>query len=62
MLIVKIEKNNLNRALKTLRRKVKLTKQLKTLRDKKAFTKKSDRLREMKQKAIYKQRMVSDEI
>ena len=56
MLIVEVKKSNVDRALKIMRRKVKLTKQLVKLREGKQFTKKSQRKRVQLQKAKYKQR------
>jgi len=56
MLIVEVKKSNVDRALKIMRRKVKLTKQLVKLREGKQFTKKSQRKRVQLQKAKYKQK------
>ena len=60
MLIVEVKKGNVDRALKVMRRKVKLTKQLFMLRNGKHFTKKSQRKRLQLQKAKYKQRYLDD--
>ena len=56
MLIVEVKKSNVDRALKIMRRKVKLTKQLVKLREGKQFTKKSQRKRVQLLKAKYKQK------
>jgi len=62
MLIVKLEKKtNIEKALKQLKSKVIRTKQLKTLRDRKHFIKKSEKQRLQKGKAIYIQRLRTDE-
>jgi ribosomal protein S21 len=60
MLIVEVKKENVDRALKLLRRKTKLTKQLFKLRDGKHFTKKSQRKRLELQKAKYHQQCLDD--
>lgn len=57
MLIVEVKYENIDRALKVLRRKVKLTKQTFILREKKHFTKKSMGKRLRFQKAIHKQKI-----
>lgn len=62
MLIVKLEKKtNIEKALKQLKSKVIRTKQLKNLRDRKHFTKKSEKQRLQKSKAIYIQKLKTDE-
>ena len=60
MLIVEVRKGNVDRALKIMRRKVKLTKQLFKLRDGKHFTKKSQKKRLQLQKARYRQQYLDD--
>tara|TARA_R100001198_G_scaffold91645_1_gene70101 strand:- start:3 stop:191 length:189 start_codon:yes stop_codon:yes gene_type:complete len=60
MLIVEVRKGNVDRALKIMRRKVKLTKQLFKLRDGKHFTKKSQKKRLQLQKARYKQQYLDE--
>ncbi len=55
MLITKVENGNIEKALKTLKRKVLLTKQTQELRDRKEFTKPSVEKRQMIGKAKYKQ-------
>jgi hypothetical protein len=53
MLIVKVEKDGLSKALKTLKSKVIKTKQNQILFDKKEFVKKSVLVRQQKLKATY---------
>jgi len=60
MLIVEVRKGNVDRALKVMRRKVKVTKQLLKLRNGKHFTKKSQRKRLQLQKARYRQQYLDD--
>ena len=60
MLIVEVKKGNVDRALKIMRRKVKLTKQNVKLRNGKHFTKKSQRKRLKLQKARYRQQYLDD--
>ena len=60
MLIVEVKKGNVDRALKIIRRKVKLTKQLINLRNGRHFTKKSQRKRLQLQKARYRQQYLDD--
>jgi len=60
MLIVEVKKGNVDRALKIMRRKVKLTKQLLKLRQGKHFTKKSERKRLQLQKARYRQQYLDE--
>ena len=60
MLIVEVRKGNVDRALKIMRRKVKLTKHLFKLRDGKHFTKKSQKKRLQLQKARYKQQYLDE--
>jgi len=60
MLIVEVRKGNVDRALKIMRRKVKLTKQLLNLRNGRQYIKKSERKRHQLQKAKYKQIYLDD--
>ena len=60
MLIVEVKKGNVDRALKIMRRKVKLTKQIIKLRQGKHFIKKSERKRLQLQKARYRQQYLDD--
>ena len=60
MLIVEVKKGNVDRALKVMRRKVKVTKQLLKLRNGKHFTKKSQQKRLQLQKARYRQQYLDD--
>jgi|TARA_R110002020_G_scaffold465773_1_gene687771 ribosomal protein S21 len=55
MLIVKVGKNNIEKAIKAMRYKVFKTKQVKTLREQQAFKKKSTRRKEQIHNAIYKE-------
>jgi small subunit ribosomal protein S21 len=55
MLIVEVQNNNIEKALKQYKRKVIKTKQLKTLREDKEFEKKSSRKRKQIAKAKYLQ-------
>ena len=61
MLIVKVQKNNIDRAIKQLRRKVINTQLLKECRKRKHFTKPSIKRREEIQKATYIQEKYGDE-
>lgn len=61
MLIVEVKHGNVDRALKFLRRKVKLTKQHLLLREKRNYIKKSTAKRLEIQKAVYKQKMKDQE-
>ena len=60
MLIVEVKKSNVDKALKIMRRKIKLTKQLVNLRNGRYFTKKSQRKRLQLQKARYRQEYLDD--
>ena len=60
MLIVEVKKGNVDRALKVMRRKVKLTKQIVKLRNGRHFTKKSERKRLQLQKAKYRQQYLDE--
>lgn len=57
MLIVKVDKGGIERAIKKLRSKVRNVKQLQILRENKQFVKPSEKKRLKKQKAIYIQRL-----
>ena len=61
MLIIKVKNNNIDQAIKQLRRKVQNTKQLNLLRDKKQHTKPSISKRLQKQKAVYIQKIKDKE-
>ena len=52
MLIIKVQKGNINRALKQFKRKFRDTKTLQKLRDRKEYTKPSVEKRQAKEKAI----------
>ena len=58
MLIVKIKKNDIEKALKELKSKVIRTRQNSHLNYRKEFTKKSVERRQEKQKAIFKQKFI----
>ena len=61
MLIIKQEKGeNIERMLKRYKKKVDKTKLLKNLRDKKQFTKPSEEKRRKKEKAIYIEKLNSE--
>lgn len=60
MLIVEVKRGNVDRALKVMRRKVKLTKQIVKLRNGRHFTKKSERKRLQLQKARYRQQYLDE--
>mgnify|MGYP003152309489 CR=1 FL=1 len=55
MLIVEVKKGNVDKALKILRRKIKLTKQVLQLRKGRNYIKKSEQKRHQLQKAKYRQ-------
>jgi len=61
MLIVKVHKGNIDRAIKNMRRKVIKTKQLPKLREQRYFKKKSQRRREEIKAAEYKQNKYNEE-
>ena len=61
MLIVKVQKGNINRALKQFKRKFRDTKVLKELRERKNYTKKSLKRRIEKNEAIRRLRKQDDE-
>lgn len=58
MLISKVEKGNIEKALKNLKRKVFSTKQTQEIRKRKEFVKPSVKKREMLAKAKYSQRNI----
>ena len=60
MLIVEVKKGNVDKALKVMRRKVKLTKQLLRLRNGRQYIKKSEQKRHQLQKAKYRQKYMDD--
>tara|TARA_R110000744_G_scaffold209893_1_gene328912 strand:- start:1113 stop:1301 length:189 start_codon:yes stop_codon:yes gene_type:complete len=60
MLIVEVLRGNVDRALKVMRRKVKLTKQLLKLRNGRQYIKNSERKRNQIQKAKYQQRYLDE--
>tara|TARA_Y100000034_G_C6817611_1_gene367972 strand:- start:740 stop:928 length:189 start_codon:yes stop_codon:yes gene_type:complete len=61
MLIVEVKRDNVEKALKIMKRKVRSTKQYQRLRDSRYFNKKSQVKRLQKQKAIYKQKLKDEE-
>ena len=61
MLIVEVKKDNIERALKMMKRKVRSTKQYQKLRDSRYFDKVSQVKRIQKQKAIHKQKLKDKE-
>ena len=61
MLIIKVQKGNLNRALKQFKRKFRDTKVLKELRERKNYTKKSLKRRIEKDEAIRKLKKQQDD-
>ena len=61
MLIIKVTNNNIDQAIKKLRRKVKNVKQLNSLRNKKQHIKPSVGKRLQKQKAVYIQKIKDKE-
>lgn len=61
MLKVKVQKNNIERAIKEMRRKVIKTQLLKECRKRKEFTKDSIKRREEIQKAAYVQKKFGDQ-
>lgn len=61
MLIVKVDKGGIERAIKKLRNKVRNTKQINLLRERQQFTKPSVKKRLQKQKAQYIQKLRDQE-
>lgn len=57
MLIIKVDKSGIEKAIKKLRKKVRNVKQINKLREKKQFTKPSVKKRLQKQKAVYIQKL-----
>jgi small subunit ribosomal protein S21 len=57
MLIIKVDKGGIEKAIKKLRKKVRNVKQINKLREKKEFTKPSVKKRLQKQKAVYIQKL-----
>ena len=57
MLIIKVDKGGIEKAIKKLRRKVRNVKQINKLRENKEFTKPSVKKRLQKQKAVYIQKL-----
>ena len=62
MLKVPVIKNNLNKALKIFKKKFKSTKVVKEIRERQQFTKKSTKKRLIKNKAIYKQKYLNNNL
>ncbi len=60
MLIIKVDKGGIEKAIKKLRKKVRNVKQINKLREKKQFTKPSVKKRLQKQKAVYIQKLNDD--
>lgn len=61
MIIVKVEKGNIERALKEYKGKVIKTRQMSELNDRKEFEKESVRKRREKQKGVYKEKKRREE-
>ena len=61
MLIVKVQKDNLNRALKQFKRKFRDTQVLKEIKERKHYTKKSLKRKIEKENAIRKSKKQQDE-
>jgi len=61
MLIIKVQKGNLNRALKTFKKKFKQTKVLQELKDRKQYIKPSKKRRIQKDEAIRKLKKQQDD-
>ena len=62
MLKVPVIKDNLNKALKIFKKKFKSTKVVKEIRERQQFTKKSTKKRLIKNKAIYKQKYLNNNL
>ena len=60
MLIIKVDKGGIEKAIKKLRRKVRNVKQINKLRENKEFTKPSVKKRLQKQKAVYIQKLIDE--
>ena len=54
MLIIKVQKGNITRALKQFKRKFRDTRVIQEIRSRQEFVKPSEKKRKQKQKAIYK--------
>ena len=61
MLIVEVKKDNIEKALKIMKRKVRSTKQYQQLRDSRFFNKKDQVKRLQKQKDVYIQKLKDEE-
>jgi small subunit ribosomal protein S21 len=61
MLVVKVDKSGIERAIKKLRKKIRNTKQLHLLRERQEYTKPSVKKRLQKQKAKYIQKLRDNE-
>lgn len=61
IIIKKNEKDSIDRMLKRYKQKLKRTKQIRAIRDRKEYTKPSEVRRLQKQKAVYIQRLRTEE-
>ncbi len=62
MLIIKVNPGeNIDRAIKRYRNKIRMTKQVKQIRDNQQFTKKSVQKREQKIKAVYREEFLRNQ-
>lgn len=61
IIIKKNEKDSIDRMLKRYKQKLKRTKQIRAIRDRKEYTKPSEVKRLQKQKAVYIQKLRTDE-
>jgi len=61
MLVVEVKNDNVEKAIRKLRKKVIQTKQLKNLKERKEYTKKSVKRRNEMQKASYIQKKYGDD-
>lgn len=61
IIIKKNEKDSIDRMLKRYKQKLKRTKQIRAIRDRKEYTKPSEVRRLQKQKAVYIQKLRTDE-
>ena len=61
MLIVEVKNGKIERALKTLKKKVRNTKQNQELRTRQEFVKKSTKKRQQRNKAAHKQSLINDD-
>ena len=62
MLKVPVIKNNLNKALKIIKKKFKSTKLIKEIRERQQYTKKSTKRRLIKNKAIHKNKYLNNNL